>query len=209
MRNRSWRNSDYSPVRGRIDTRNQADPAVAAGIRGIHRDTGGNVIGGYSAEGSPMGTKRGASAVGGSATPRLDAGVQTPRLDSNPSQPIRYGTPEVRAAEMQSAARKSTLSGAFGIGAQRRAENLQGRQSLFSRMQSAGAGGISPAMKQEAAKLGVTAGGWRNALGKLPAAPSMVSAPGARPAISPMRPAEPMPKPAAAPMEKPWRMASR
>src|SRR5688572_1134413 len=45
--------------RKRIDGRNQNDPATQAGMRGIHRDTRGNVIGGYTAEGQGIGTKRG------------------------------------------------------------------------------------------------------------------------------------------------------
>lgn len=113
-----------------------------------------------------------------SATPRLDAGVQTPRLDSNPAQPIRYNTPESRASEMQSAAKKSAMSGAFGIGAQQKAQNLQGRQDLFARMQAAGAGAISDEMKTEAAKLGVTMGGWQNAMSKLNPAPAGIAAQG-------------------------------
>jgi len=52
-------NDGWNGRRRRIDGRNQADPAVAAGMRGIHRDTRGNVIGGYTAEGQGIGTKGG------------------------------------------------------------------------------------------------------------------------------------------------------
>lgn len=190
-------------------------------MRNLRRDTSGNVIGGMkpvdTRSGSvmmPFGTAKQAGPAL-SATPRLDAGVQTPRMDSNLSGPVRYTTPEARMAEMRAASQKSTLSGAFGLGAQRKAENLQGRQSLFSRMQAAGAGGISPAMKQEAAKLGVTPGGWRNALGKLSASKGSLAEaakpmPMAGAGGNPYQVAAPVkPQPTAAPKKAPWRIASR
>jgi len=63
---------------------------VQAGLRNIHRDTKGNVIGAVTPEGRRIGTRnQGGVETGGwrgrSATPRLDAGPQTPGLDSNPS----------------------------------------------------------------------------------------------------------------------------
>ncbi len=182
MKRRNWQ-ADMNPMAGRIDTRSQSDPAVAAGMRGIHRDTGGNVIGGYTAEGSPLGTKKSVAAVGGSATPRLDAGVQTPRLDSNPRQPMIYGNSADRRAQDVSAARSVAADGGFGIGAQQREQQRAGRQSLFERMKTAGAGGVTPAMAKEAASLGVTRGGWRNALGKIPQPPASIAAVNAPPSV--------------------------
>jgi hypothetical protein len=41
----------------RIDARPQNDPATQAGLRNVHRDTRGNVIGGVTAEGQGIGTK--------------------------------------------------------------------------------------------------------------------------------------------------------
>lgn len=144
--------------KSRIDTRSQGDPAVAAGMRGIHRDMDGTPIGGYTAEGQAIGTKANASRFRSdvnqsSLTPRLDAGPRTPRLDAM---------------------------------AKPGSSNLQKRQSLFRDMQVAGAGGVTLAMKQQAAALGVKRDGWRNAMGKLPAAPAAIASPTAAPASGAM-----------------------
>lgn len=48
---------NYMPPMGRIDTRPQNDPAVADGMRKIHRGMNGEVIGGYAAEGQALGVK--------------------------------------------------------------------------------------------------------------------------------------------------------
>jgi hypothetical protein len=48
----------------RRDLRPQNDPATAAGMRGVHRDIRGNVIGGYTAEGQAIGTKSQAHGAG-------------------------------------------------------------------------------------------------------------------------------------------------
>ena len=160
--------------RTRIDTRPQSDPAVAAGMRGIHRDTDGSVIGGYTAEGQAIGTKANASRFRASInqnslTPRLDAGPRTPRLDAM---------------------------------AKPAPSNLEKRQSLFRDMQKVGAGGITPEMKQQAAALGVKRKGWRSAMSKLQTAPAAIAAPGAPPTASggvPATLARPAGMPAATP----------
>lgn len=56
-----------SRSRQRIDARPQNSAATQAGMRGVHRDTKGNVIGGYTAEGQGLGTKSGnwRSSMGG------------------------------------------------------------------------------------------------------------------------------------------------
>jgi len=53
MRRGTYDNS-HNRNRTRIDARNQADPYVQAGVRNIHRDTRGNVIGGTTAEGQRL-----------------------------------------------------------------------------------------------------------------------------------------------------------
>lgn len=178
----------------RIDTRPQNDPAVASGAYGLHRDTRGNVIGGYDNYGRPFGTKarngnvpaptfqpqtpaQATPPVAPSATPRLDAGVQTPGLDSNPRQPVRYTSAAQIAGEQQEAARAGALRGDFGIAAKERADNLEGRKSLFRDMQVVGRGGLTPELRQRAAALGVDERGWNNATGKLTAAPASIAAP--------------------------------
>lgn len=183
-RQRDWRGDYQGSGMGRIDTRPQSDPAVQAGLRNIHRDTAGNVIGAKTPEGVSIGVNASKSRLGTSATPRLDAGVQTPRLDSNPSTPIRYKSAAARQAEDAAGAQKVALNGGFGQGAQAKAQNLEGRKSLFSRMQQAGAGGITPAMQKEAASLGVSGAGWRSALEKLPAAPAVFAGPNAAPSAA-------------------------
>ena len=152
--------NSYNRNKTRIDGRTD-NWATRAGVTNQHKDMRGNVIGGIGADGTRFGTKAGGgSAIPASATPRLDAGVQTPRLDSNPRQ------------STADAVARSNRSGAFGTGAQ----NLQGRRDLFSQMQTAGAGGVTPSMKDQAAKLGVTLGGWDRAMKKLPQAPASVAA---------------------------------
>ena len=166
--------NSYNRNRTRIDTRPQSDPAVAVGMRGIHRDMDGSVIGGYTAEGQAVGTKANASRFRAgvnqnSLTPRLDAGPRTPRLDAM---------------------------------AKPAPTNLEKRQSLFRDMQKVGAGGITPEMKQQAAALGVKRSGWRSAMGKLQAAPAAIATPSAPPAAAsgvPAALARPAGMPAATP----------
>lgn len=158
----------------RIDTRPRGDEAVAAGIRNIHRDTAGNVIGGITAEGQGIGTKsskfRG-SGGGGSLTPRLDAGPKTPGLDK---WHAANDNPVVRPtfAQQDAAAREaSAASGAFG----KQSQNLAGRRSLFRDMQAAGRGGITPAMESTAGKLGVKRSRFRDVAASIQPAPAAVA----------------------------------
>ncbi len=155
-------------MRGRIDTRAQSDPAVAAGMRNIHRDTNGSVLSATTADGQRVNS--GGKTLMGSPirASRLDAGPQTPRLDSMP-----------QGRDPREAARSSALSGAFGTRAQAKQKNLDGRQSLFRDMQAAGAGGVSPEIKSRAAALGVDEKGFGNATAKLQGAPASIAAPGA------------------------------
>lgn len=158
----------------RIDTRPRGDEAVAAGIRNIHRDTAGNVIGGITAEGQGIGTKsskfRGSSG-GGPLTPRLDAGPKTPGLDrwhaanDNPVARPSFAAQDAAARE------RSAASGAFG----KQSQNLAGRRSLFRDMQAAGSGGITPAMESTAGKLGVKRSRFRDVAAGIQAAPAAVA----------------------------------
>jgi hypothetical protein len=76
--------SSVPAVRGRIDTRPQSDPAVAAGMRNIHRDTDGAVLSGTTAEGQRI-NAGGRTLLGSPIRPsRLDGGVKTPMLDAMP-----------------------------------------------------------------------------------------------------------------------------
>lgn len=74
--------------RGRIDTRPQNSKEVQGGMRGIHRDMRGNVIGGYAPDGRALGTK---ANMGGAAPGNLASQAGTPGLDRmtamNPKMP--------------------------------------------------------------------------------------------------------------------------
>lgn len=174
----------FGPVR--IDTRPQSDPNVQKGARGLHRDTRGNVIGGYDAAGNAFGTKaskfRRKGAAGSSITPRLDAGPQTPGLDRLAAMQ-RTAPTESFADAAKRGAHESALSGAFGTGAKDRAKNLKGRKSLFARMREAGGGAITPDMEQEAAKLGVKKSRFRAVAEGLPHAPASIAANAAHAAV--------------------------
>ncbi|MCW1885530.1 hypothetical protein OKA04_12390 [Luteolibacter flavescens] len=71
--------------RRRIDARPQNSAATAAGMRGVHRDTRGNVIGGYTAEGEGIGTK------GGNWRKPMDLAGMPPAAEQ--SQPVTTAAP--------------------------------------------------------------------------------------------------------------------
>jgi hypothetical protein len=108
---------------------------------------------------------------------RLDASP-TPGLDSQNLGTIRYNTKQGRMAEQRAATEKSTLSGAFGTRAQKKSENLKGRQELFKQMQTVGGANISESMQAQADKLGIDRSRFRQVAGSLSAAPAMVARPG-------------------------------
>ena len=163
----SSNNGGMNP-RGRIDTRAQSDPAVAAGMRNIHRDTNGSVLSATTADGQRLDGAQSRTLMGSPIrASRLDAGPNTPRLDAMP-----------QGRKTQDAARASALSGALGSRAQAKQKNLDSRKSLFRDMQAAGAGGggASPEMKARAAALGVDEKGFGNAVAKLQVAPASIAA---------------------------------
>lgn len=167
--------------RGRIDARPQNSDATQAGMRNVHRDMRGNVIGGVTAEGQGIGTKarawqtppsgmdrkiglrRAEDRMGEPATPGLD------RLAAMQSS----GPRESFAATEQRKRRESAASGAFG----KPAQNLAKRQQLFKDMQTAGSGAQSPELVKRAAGLGVTKSQYNRAWSKIPQAPAMVARP--------------------------------
>ncbi|MCE5310455.1 MAG: hypothetical protein LLG20_22690 [Acidobacteriales bacterium] len=166
--------NSHNRNRTRIDARPQGDEAVQAGMRNIHRDTRGNVIGAVTAEGQAIGTKasrfRSQAPAGGSITPRLDAGPQTPRLDRMAAS--QSTGPRVSFADQEKAAReKSAASGAFGA----KAQNLAGRRSLFRDMQTAGGGGITPDMEKRADSLGVKPTRFRSVAASMNQAPASIA----------------------------------
>ena len=97
-------------------------------------------------------------------TSRLDASP-TPGLDAQNQGSIRYATKEGRMAEQRAATEKSSLSGAFGQRAQKKAENLQGRKALYRDMQ---ASPIQPQFRPDLAKratdLGVDGAGFQRGM---------------------------------------------
>lgn len=194
----------YNRNRTRIDTRPQSDPAVAAGMRRIHRDMDGSVIGGYTAEGQPVGTMK-------SPNRRIDKSFSVPTSRFRDNAPAAgAGVPAPMAGPTAPASPVSVTplldagpqTPRLDAMAKPAPTNLEKRQSLFRDMQKVGAGGITPVMKQQAAALGVKRSGWRSAMGKLQAAPAAIAAPGAPPAAAggvPASLARPAGMPAATP----------
>lgn len=184
----------------RIDARPKNDEATQAGMRGVHRDTKGNVIGGYTAEGQAIGSKSRFRQMG-SGRSLLADGPQTPGLDRRASMQRPTPAPSF-AAQDRAAKDQSAASGAFGAAAQNRSK----RRDLFRDMQVAGKGGVTDGFRSRASELGVTLGGWDRATNKLTDAPAMIartdqptpkaSAPPTIAAINSLRPiGVPAPKP--------------
>ena len=149
----------------RIDARPRNDEATQAGMRGVHRDTKGNVIGGYTAEGQAIGTKSRFRQMGGGRSLLAD-GPQTPGLDRLAA--MQRTTPAPSFAEQDRQAKeKSAMSGAFGGAAQNRAR----RRELFRDMESfakTGSEDLNPKKFGERSRqLGVPQGRFRAAAGKL------------------------------------------
>ena len=113
------------------------------------------------------------SRLNASPTPRLDAqppqsrldASPTPRLDAQNQGAIRYNTPQSRMAEQRAATEKSTLNGAFGQRAQKKAENLQGRKALYRKMQ--GGQLDSATARKRASALGVDEKGFNTAAARI------------------------------------------
>jgi hypothetical protein len=166
--------------RPRIDARPRNDEATQAGMRGVHRGMGGEVIGGYTAEGQALGTKATKGAAAGIG------GMKTPGLDRQAA--MQQGSKFRRSfADQEKDARaKSAASGAFG----KEAQQLEGRRSLYKDMTAAGSGAITPQMEQRAGDLGVKRSRFREVAGGIPAAPAMIARPAA-PARPSMMTAEP------------------
>ena len=194
--------NSYNRNRTRIDTRSQSDPAVAVGMRNIHRDTDGSVPSATTAEGQRL-NSTGQSLMGSRFRPsRLDAGVKTPRLDAMGSDPSAGMNRADRAAHFANVSKQATLDGKFGAGAQKKAQNLDGRRSLFRDMQMVGAGGVTSEMKQRATSLGIDDKQMSNGMSKLTKAPAAIARPdapmmGAVPKSLALRPG----MPAAAPLQ--------
>lgn len=75
-------------MNGRIDTRPRNQWQVTAGMRGVHKDMSGKVIGGYAPDGRALGTK---ANMGGATPGKLASQAGTPGLDRlaamNPKMP--------------------------------------------------------------------------------------------------------------------------
>lgn len=141
-----------------------------------------------------MAARRADKAMGGAVTSQIDMPMQqapsrldaspTPGLDAKNQGPIRYATKDGRMAEQRAATQRSTLNGAFGQGAQKKAQNLEGRKALYRQMQTVGGANISDSMRSQANQLGVPQSRFQAVAGALPAAPEMIARPGA-PAMEP------------------------
>ena len=127
-------------------------PEKSAGMKNIRRDMSGKVVGATTPEGVGIGenaTKDRRSA--GSMFPRLERGVQTPMIDA------------YKAGQRPQAPQPPMI------------QPKDTRQGLFRDMVKSGSGGITPAMKQRGAQLGITPQQWNNGMRKLPAAPGAIA----------------------------------
>lgn len=122
------------------------DEAKAAGLTSIHRNSSGAPMGGYTPDGEPIGTKRRAwqpplgQRAGNAQTPGLDRWkAMQPGANYRPINPYTDKT--------------AAASGNV----------LNARQNLYSEMEKAGSGGITPEMRKKARSWGVTDSGFNMA----------------------------------------------
>lgn len=157
---RSQFRDDPNP-RGRIDAR-PPSKEKAAGMRNIHRDTDGSVIGGVMPDGTPTGSRA----------------RQTGPLMNR----LSLGKPVTPGLDAQAAANANAPGGAA---------NLAGRQALKADMDKAGSGGLTPEMEARATTLGVSGSAFRRVAAGIPQAPGMLAAnPPVRPAAVAAVPAQ-------------------
>lgn len=103
-----------SPDRRRIDTRDQNRWEVQAGMRGVHRDTRGNVIGGTLPDGRKVGTKANGGRMAGHQFKGL---AQWEEMNPNAKRPFAAGSPANDGAtnrRMLSKERESRGSAPYG-----------------------------------------------------------------------------------------------
>ena len=137
-----------------MDMRPQNDPAVAAGMRGIHRGMGGEILGGYTAEGQARGSK----ASGGYADGSRIGNPSTPGLDR--WRKMNPNAPAPGQASITAASGNSVRTAAAPAGSQL----LKDRQALHTEMK----GGVTPGMRQRAKKLGIANSSWNRVANKMP-----------------------------------------
>lgn len=143
----------------RMNAGRKNDPYKQAGMTNLHRDTGGRVVGGYTAEGTAFGTKRQSSASGSSfpGLARYDAMQAGPRRLNPYTDKTKAATGNI----------------------------LNARQNLFKQMQAAGPGGITDAMRTQARSLGVTDSGFNMAVDRIGQTQTAASSAMPRPTIPP------------------------
>jgi hypothetical protein len=169
-----YQSRNYYDDQPRIDARPQNDPATQAGMRGVHRDTGGNVIGGYSAEGKAYGTKKRAW--------QAPVGFRT----GNPSTPGLD-----RLAAMQPGAGYRAVNPYTDKTAAATGNVLNSRQNLYKQMQAAGPDGLNEDMRAKARSLGVTDSGFNMAAGRIKSNAAAIAPPAKTAAVVPPVPAAP------------------
>jgi hypothetical protein len=104
-------------MNGRIDTRPRNQWQVTAGMRGVHKDMRGIVIGGYAPDGRALGTK---ANNGGSAPGKLTSQAGTPGLDRLASMNPKMPAPG-----------QASISASYGNGWKQRAQmGMQRIQSM-------------------------------------------------------------------------------
>jgi hypothetical protein len=140
---------------GRIDTRPQS-AETAAGVRNIHRDTDGSVIGGNNPDGTPFGSKVKRNLIDGSSLGNpVTKGLDRWR-SMNPNAPI--GQAAIDASRGNSSRTVAAPAGS---------DLLAKRQALHKDMKAAGQAGVTPEMAARAKELGVADTSFRRVAGEL------------------------------------------
>ena len=124
----------------RIDARTGV--AKSLGLRNVHYDTDGTIIGADSPTGAPMGSRKPQGPADGSSL----GNPITPGLDRNINDAPRYGTDQEK-------------------------QLLQDRKDLFSDMQTAD-NPDSPELRKRGLKLGILPPAWRRTVDGMPNAPA-------------------------------------
>ncbi len=135
----------------RIDARPENSEATQAGMRNVHRDMRGNVIGGVTAEGQALGTKARSWQTPPSGIDRRIGLGSSQGSAGNPATPGLD-----RLATMQSSAinrRKRAWNGNQTMPAT--GNVLNSRINLHKKMKAAGPGGITEDMRKQAKSLGI------------------------------------------------------
>lgn len=175
-RGRGYRDDDNNDTQ-RVDGRPRNSWATQAGLRGVHRNGRGEVIGAYTEDGKGWGNKADRGSTNGTGGWQ---GRMTGRESAAPATASGNGTTTPAAAPAGNGTAPAT------------GNVLNARQNLFKQMTAAGSAALTPAMRAKAQSLGVTDQAFNEAAGRLKANEAITPPrPAAAPAATPSPPATP------------------